>query len=76
MKATSAAQDSRLEFDCAYSQLTSMRPWDYCLQLLDVGGPWHAASKLNGTGGFTQDRSVEFWGITQHPGGYLRRGAM
>ena len=67
-------QDTRLDFDCAYSQLTVRRPWDYCWQILDQGGSWDAAQKIaQNRVDFFQDRSVEFWGTTQHPGGYLRK---
>ena len=66
-------QDTRLDFDCAYAQLTQNGPWDYCHEILDKGGSWMAADELKDSEGFTQDREVEFWRITQHPGGYLKR---
>ena len=57
----------------ADSQLTKATPWDYCDDIIDVGGPWAAAQQLKNTTGWKQDRSVEYWGITQHPGGFLKR---
>lgn len=66
-------QDTRLDYDCAYAQLTRKRNWQYCGDILDRGGAGMAAEELKHAKGFTQDRSVEYWRITQHPGGYLKR---
>ena len=72
-------EDTRLDADCAASILT-MPPgsvyW-YCRRLQAEGGPARAVANLTATPAFRaawrQDRSVEKWAITQHPGGYLRR---
>ena len=72
-------EDTRLDADCAASILT-MPPgsvyW-YCRRLQVEGGPARAVANLTATPTFRsawrQDRSVEKWAITQHPGGYLRR---
>ena len=73
-------EDTRLDMDCALSFLT-MPPgsvyW-YCRRIQAVGGPARAVETLRAGGGefrraWRQDRSVERWVITQHPGGYLQR---
>ncbi len=74
-------EDTRLDADCALSFLT-MPPgsvyW-YCRRIQAFGGPAVAVANITASPAFrrrewVQDRSVERWVITQHPGGYLRRG--
>ena len=72
-------QDTRLDYDCALSFLT-MKPgsvyW-YCRRIQAEGGPARAVATIKRQRDFLrswkQDRSVEQWVITQHPGGYLKR---
>ena len=72
-------QDTRLDTDCALSFLT-MPPgsvyW-YCRRIQIEGGPARAVANITRQAEFhrswRQDRSVEQWVITQHPGGYLKR---
>lgn len=71
-------QDTRLESDCAHAVLVNKGDW--CRTIIKLGGPATAVANLLQDPGFqaagwTQDREVESWGITQHPGGFLRRGA-
>ena len=71
-------EDTRLDFDCAYHTLTSRRPWLMCDSMLKGGGPAIGVHRLQRNSSafrasFVQDRSVEAWGVSQHPGGYLRR---
>lgn len=74
-------EDTRLDSDCALSFLT-MPPgsvyW-YCRRIQKLGGPAVAVANITRSAsfrqGWTQDRAVERWVITQHPGGYLRRTA-
>ena len=70
-------QDTRLDADCAYSIMVSRSPWRYCQRILVDGGPAHAVVNISRTLRFVQeweqDRRVEKWVVTQHPGGYLRR---
>ena len=74
-------QDTRLDYGCAYAVLTIPRRdvWWYCRKLLRFGGPAMAVAKIVATDAFRarwqQDRTVEEWVITQHPGGYFRRHA-
>uniref|UniRef100_A0A7S0P3H3 Rhamnosyl O-methyltransferase n=1 Tax=Calcidiscus leptoporus TaxID=127549 RepID=A0A7S0P3H3_9EUKA len=74
------AQDTRLDTDCAYAILTSRQHW--CepwakLRQLGQGYAGLAIDSLTQTAEFAQeweqDRTIEAWGVTQHPGGYLRR---
>ena len=72
-------QDTRLDSDCALSFLT-LPPgsvyW-YCRKIQNEGGPARAVANITSQAAFRrswkQDRSVEQWVITQHPGGYLLR---
>ena len=73
-------EDTRLDSTCAYAMLTvraQQHRDSYCRQILRGGGPAVAIANITNsdafrTGHWVQDRSVEQWGITQHPGGYLR----
>ena len=51
--------------------------WWYCRKLLRFGGPAVGVASILRTeafrAGWEQDRAVEEWVITQHPGGYLHR---
>lgn len=76
--ASPSRQDTRLDFDCAYQVLTSKAPWSMCVAMLGTGGPALGVRRLQLNSSaywasFVQDRSAEGWGVTQHPGGYLRR---
>lgn len=68
-------QDTRLDSDCAYATLIGKGSW--CKEVRLKGGPALAVAAIVGNASFRdewmQDRSVEEWGVTQHPGGYLRR---
>lgn len=70
-------QDTRLDTDCAHAVLKGKGGW--CRETREKGGPARgvAAIVTNASYGFAQnweqDRTVEAWGITQHPGGYLLR---
>ena len=70
-------QDPRLDYDCAYTILTRKSIWPYCRKIVLYGGPSGAVANITASPGFdrdwVQDRSVERWAVTQHPGGYLRR---
>ena len=76
-------QDTRLDTDCAYAILTSRAHWcsgEWKNAFTDgEGGPGLAIDKLvqrkEFKQGWVQDRSIEAWGVTQHPGGYLLRRA-
>lgn len=74
-------QDTRLDTDCAYAILTSRSHyckfgWGDALRNRS-GGPGLAMDRIVQTEEFNaawvQDRTLEAWGVTQHPGGYLRR---
>ena len=50
----------------------------HCRAIVRTGGPAAAVENITASRTFTEgrwavDRSVEKWGVTQHPGGYLRR---
>ena len=70
-------EDSRLDTDCAQIVLRHPKPWSYCTDILRLGGPATAIGRLTASASFGhdyhQDRSVEEWGLTQHPGGFFRR---
>ena len=70
-------QDTRLDVECAVAILRLPDPSPLCRALLLHGGPATAVAKLSVQKSFQrmwqQDRTAELWGITQHPGGYLRR---
>ena len=74
-------QDTRLDFECAYVTLTTGNPgWKYCDDILKNGGPAAALERIKQTrafreGAWVQDRELERWGFTMHPGGYLRKGS-
>jgi len=75
-------QDTRLDTDCAYAILTSRyhfcrNDWRYAFEE-GTGGPGLAVDQIVRSddfhqGNWKQDRSIEAWGVTQHPGGYLLR---
>jgi len=68
-------QDTRLDSDCAYAILVGRGAW--CKETRAEGGPAAAIASIVSSSSFrrewVQDRAVEQWGVTQHPGGYLRR---
>ena len=68
-------QDTRLDTDCAYAVLVGRGGW--CGQTWRKGGPARAVAAIVTNETFArdwvQDRAVETWAITQHPGGYMRR---
>ncbi len=68
-------QDTRLDTDCAHAILIGRGAW--CGETLRKGGPAQAVADIVKNASFhrewKQDRAVEQWGITQHPGGYLLR---
>jgi cephalosporin hydroxylase len=76
-------QDTRLDTDCAYAILTSSNhfcrnDWRDAYEK-GTGGPGLAVDRIVRSdsfrqGNWRQDRSIEAWGVTQHPGGYLLRG--
>ena len=71
-------QDTRLDADCAYAMITSRLATDHwCRSVLRNGGAAAAVANITRSPSFArdwvQDRSVEKWVVTQHPGGYLRR---
>ena len=54
-----------------------MRTSTRCKETRAEGGPAAAIASIVSSSSFrrewVQDRAVEQWGVTQHPGGYLRR---
>lgn len=71
-------QDTRLDTDCAHAILKGKGGW--CDETMRKGGPARAVAELvSGRADpsfaqkWQQDRTVEVWGITQHPGGYFLR---